>query len=44
MHQRARLANLAARMPGMDIQITQAPSSIVARAHPSPNCDNPKGT
>ena len=43
MHQRARLANLAARMPGMDVQITQAPSRIVERAHPSPNCDETKG-
>lgn len=42
MHQRARLANLAARMPGMDVQITRAPSSIVERAHPSPNCDEKK--
>lgn len=44
MHQRARLANLAARMPDMDVQITQAPSRIVERAHPSPNCDENKGT
>lgn len=44
MHQRARLANLAARMPGMDVQITQAPSRIVERAHPSPNCDETKGS
>jgi len=43
MHQRAQLANLAARMPNMDVQITQAPSSIVARTHPSPNCDKIKG-
>ena len=44
MHQRARLATLAARMRGMDVQITQAPSRIVERAHPSPNCDETKGT
>ena len=43
MHQRARLANIAARMPGMDVQITQAPSRIVERAHPSPNCDKSRG-
>lgn len=43
MHQNARLANIAARMPGMDVQITQAPSRIVARAHPSSNCDKTKG-
>lgn len=44
MHQSARLANLTTRMPGMDVQITQAPSRIVERAHPSPNCDQTKGT
>lgn len=44
MHQRARLANLAIRMPGMDVQITQAASRIVERAHPCPNCDETKGT
>jgi hypothetical protein len=43
MHQRTRLANIATKMPGLDVQITQAPSSIVARAHPSPNCDKTKG-
>jgi len=43
MHQRARLANLAARMPGLDVQITQAPSRIVERTHPSPNYDQTKG-
>ena len=43
MHQRARLANLAVRMPNMDVQITQASSRIVARAHPSSNCDKSEG-
>lgn len=43
MHRRARLTALAALMPDMDVQITQAPSSIVARTHPSPNCDKTKG-
>ncbi|MEP0189656.1 MAG: helix-turn-helix domain-containing protein [Erythrobacter sp.] len=43
MHQRARLANLATRMPGLDVQITQAPSRIVERTHPSSNCDKIKG-
>lgn len=43
MHRRARLADIDAKMPGLDVQITQAPSSIAAMAHPSPNCDNPKG-
>lgn len=43
MHRRTRLADIAAKMPGLDVQITQAPSSIAAMAQPSPNCDNPKG-
>ncbi len=43
MCQRIALTSIAARMPGMDIQFTQAPSSIVARAHPSPNCDKTEG-
>jgi excisionase family DNA binding protein len=43
MHRRTRLVDIAAKMPGLVVQITQAPSSIDARAHPSPNCDNPKG-
>jgi len=43
MHQRARLANLAAKMPDMEVQITQAPSRIVERTHPSSNCDKTEG-
>ena len=43
MHQRTRLADLATRMPGMDVQITRGSSSIVERAHPSPNCDDKTG-
>lgn len=43
MHRNTRRADIAPRMPGLAVQITQAPSSIDARAHPSPNCDNPKG-
>lgn len=43
MHQRARLDNLGTRMPGVDVQITQAPSRIVGRAHPSPIRDETKG-
>jgi hypothetical protein len=43
MHRNTRLADIPARMPGLAVQITQAPSSIDARAHPSSNCDNPKG-
>lgn len=43
MHRRTRLVDLAAKMPGLAVQITQAPSSIDARAHPSPNCDKTEG-
>lgn len=44
MHRRTRLADLAAKMPGLDVRHTEAPSSIAEPSHPSPNCDNPKGT
>lgn len=43
MHRRTRLADIDAKMPGLDVQLTLAPSSIAACAQPSPNCDNPKG-
>ena len=43
MNQRMRLDRISARMPEMDVRRTLAPSNIVARAHPSPNCDNPMG-
>lgn len=43
MHRRTRLADIAARMPGLDVRRTAAPSSIVAPAQPSPNCDNSEG-
>lgn len=43
MYQRIRLANIEARMPGMDVQITRASSSIGASAHPSSNCDKSEG-
>ena len=43
MHRRARLVDIAVRMPGLDVQIRQASSSIVARLHPSPNCDEIEG-
>lgn len=43
MHRRIREAEIAAKMPGMDVHRTQAPSSIGARTHPSPNCDKAKG-
>jgi hypothetical protein len=44
MHRRIRLGDIAARMPGLDVRRTLAPSSIAALTQPSPNCDNPKGT
>lgn len=40
---RIRLDSLAARMPGMDVQITQASSSIGALTRPSSNCDKTEG-
>ena len=43
MHQRIRLASINERMPGLDVQITQASSSIGAPAHPSSNCNKSKG-
>lgn len=43
MHRRTRLADIAAKMPGLDVRHRQAPSSIGVRAHPSPNCDNSTG-
>lgn len=43
MHRRTRLADIPAKMPGMDVQITQASSSIGAPAHPSSNCDETEG-
>lgn len=43
MHRRTRLADIAARMPGLDVRRTEAPLSLVALTSPSPNCDNPKG-
>ncbi len=43
MHRRTRLDDIAAKMPGLDVQFTQAASSIVERAHPSPNCDKTEG-
>lgn len=43
MHRRARLADIRAKMPEMDVQITLASSSIGAPAHPSSNCDKSEG-
>lgn len=43
MYRRTRLADIALRMPGLDVRRTLAPSSIAAFTQPSPNCDDPKG-
>ena len=43
MHRRTGLGDIAARMPGLDVRRTLAPSSIAALTPPSPNCDNPNG-
>jgi hypothetical protein len=43
MHRRARLEDIAAKMPGLEVRCTQASPSIAERAHPSPNPDNPAG-
>jgi hypothetical protein len=39
MHRRARQASLPAIMPGLDVQITQAPLRLKGRPPPSLNCD-----
>ncbi|MGI8611930.1 MAG: helix-turn-helix domain-containing protein, partial [Sphingomicrobium sp.] len=44
MHRRTRLADLAARMPDLDVQRREAPLRILERTHPSLNRDNPKET
>ena len=43
MHRRTRLADIPAKMPGLDVQITLASSSIGALAYPSSNCDETEG-
>lgn len=40
MHQRVRLADLAAKMPGLDIQIREAEPRISSSRFPSLNCDS----
>jgi hypothetical protein len=40
MHQRIRLADLPAKMPGLEIQIRQAPQRISGSPSPSHNCDS----
>ena len=39
MHRRTRLASIAANMPDLDVQRTEAATRISERAHPSLNCD-----
>lgn len=39
MHQRIRRANLAAKMPGLLVQIREAPPRISGSPSPSHNCD-----
>lgn len=39
MHRRIRRADLPAKMPGLDIQISQAPSRLSGSPPPSLNCD-----
>jgi hypothetical protein len=43
MHRRTRLADIASKMPGMDVHRTLAPSSIIERPWPSPKCDDSTG-
>jgi hypothetical protein len=43
MHRRTRLADVPAKMPGLEVHCTQASPRIAARARPSPNCDNLAG-
>ena len=40
MHQRIRRADLAAKMPGLHIQIREAAPRIGVSPSPSPNCDS----
>ena len=43
MHRRARLADIARLMPGMDVRRREAAPSIIERTRPSPNTDNSAG-
>jgi len=40
MHRRIRRADLPAKMPGLEIQIRQAPPRISSRSSPPYNCDS----
>ena len=42
MHQRIRRADLAAKMPGLHVQIREAPLRISGSLSPSENCDSEK--
>jgi excisionase family DNA binding protein len=42
MHRRVKLADLAAKMPNLDVQRTEEAPSISERTKPSLNTDNPK--
>nr|WP_298931360.1 helix-turn-helix domain-containing protein [uncultured Erythrobacter sp.] len=42
MHRRTQMADIPFVMPGLRVERTLAPSSIVERTHPSPNCDEKK--
>jgi hypothetical protein len=42
MHRRARLAAIAAVMPGLDVQRRQAPTRLIGRTRPSLNIDKAK--
>lgn len=42
MHRRARLASIAAVMPGLDVQRREAPPRLTGRPLPSLNCDKAK--
>ena len=43
MHRRVKLADLASKMPNLDVQRTEAGPSICELTKPSLNTDNPKG-
>lgn len=39
IHRRIRFADIEAKMPGCEVKISQAPSSLNGQASPSGNCD-----
>lgn len=41
MHRRTRMDRISTVMPGIEVQITEAPPSIGVRTNPSPNTDKP---